>query len=64
MICRQWGSMYSTVAFVGLCRCTSVVLPGVRGWRETVAVAVVVSKSVGSGLGSSGRRLVSRAGVS
>ena len=63
MICRQWGSEYSTVAFVGVCRwcrCTGV-LPGVRVWRETVAVAV--SLSVGSGLGS-GRGLESRAGVS
>ena len=61
MICRQWGSGNSTVAFVGVCRwcrCTGV-LPGVREWRETVAVSL----SVGSGLGG-GRRLESRAGVS
>ena len=58
--------MYSTVAFVGLCRCTTGVLPGVRWCREeTVVVASGVSESVSSGLGSSnGRRLVSRAGVS
>ena len=59
--------MYSTVAFVGLCRCSTGVLPGVRWCREeTVAVAGVVSESASSGLvgSSNGRRLMSRAGVS
>ena len=68
MICRQWSSGYSTVAFVRLCRCTTIVMPGVR-WcgEETVAVAGVVFESVSGLLGSntsSGLGLVSLAGVS
>ena len=53
MICRQWGSGYSTVAYVGLCQSTNVVLPVCGRRAETVA------GSDGSGRG--GRSL---AGVS